>query len=81
MCAVVHRRVGSGDLYVESIEALASPSLYRLHFAADKGPRTQAVGTGDTLGCRNAAFAFTVHIDGCSDSLFEHVTVKGGPGW
>ena len=74
-------RVGAGDMYVQRIEALGPSRAFRLSFSHDVGPRAQAVAEGDTLGCRNAAFAFTVHIDGCSDSRFERLTLKGGPGF
>jgi hypothetical protein len=40
-----------------------------------------ALSVGDTLGCRNAAFAFTVHVDGCASSTLRDVTVRGGPGF
>jgi hypothetical protein len=74
-------RVGSGDVYAQTIEALGASRAYRLHFSHDVGPNTQAVQVGDTLGCRNARFAFTVHIDGCSHSRFEGLTLRGGPGF
>jgi hypothetical protein len=50
---------------------------FELKYPRDVGPRTQAVAVGDTLGCRNAGFAFTFHVDGCSDSRFQDITLLG----
>jgi hypothetical protein len=52
-----------------------------MHFGHNEGPLTQNVAVGDTLGCRNAAFAFVFHVDGCRQSSFVDITLKGGPGF
>jgi hypothetical protein len=76
-------RVGAGDMYAKSIEALGSGNdgKFRMHFGRDVGPNSQAIEVGDTLGCRNAAFAFTFFVDGCRASTFSDVTLLGGPGF
>ena len=52
-----------------------------MQFGHDVGPGSQKIAVGDTLGCRNAAFAFTFHVDGCTSSTFADITLKGGPGF
>eukprot|EP00937_MAST-01D_sp_MAST-1D-sp2_P002195 g2195.t1 len=70
-------RVGAGDLY--SMGATQTTSTRR--FAVKFRNGVSAVRVGDTLGCRNAAFAFTVHVDGCTRSTFSDITLLGGPGF
>jgi hypothetical protein len=75
-------RVGSGDMRAKSIAPSAtSKRSYIMTFGKDQGPNTQSISVGDVLGCRNAAFAFTFHVDGCSASTFRDITLKGGPGF
>ena len=52
-----------------------------MSFGRDVSADTQKISVGDTLGCRNAAFAFTFHVDGCTTSTFANITLKGGPGF
>ena len=88
-------RVGSGDLSASSIEPLPTPETdggggggggpddgrsFRMHFP-NKGQLSGGPLVGDTLGCRNAAFAFTVHVDGCARSTLRDITLEGGPGF
>lgn len=47
----------------------------------DAGPKTQSIAVGDVLGCRNAAFAFVFHVNGCTASHFRDIVLKGGPGF
>jgi hypothetical protein len=80
--------VGSQDLYAKQILPITAATAtatarrrFRMVFSGDVGPNSENIAVGDTLGCRNAAFAFTVHFDGNSDCLFQTITVKGGPGF
>lgn len=75
--------VGTSDMTASNVTAVVSagPRQFQLHYPRNVGPSAQTIAVGDTLGCRNAKFAFTFHVDGCASSLFANLTVKGGPGF
>ena len=76
-------KVGTSDLTASGVRPhpAGGPRSFELKFPRDVGPDKQDVSVGDTLGCRNGAFAFTFHVDGCSQSRFEDISVLGGPGF
>jgi len=71
-------RVGSGDLIPDQLLPNGNgENSYRLLF-----PRkiTGIIEVGDTLGCRAANYANVFHVLGCTRSVFQDITIKGGPG-
>jgi len=72
-------RIGSSDLRpTQILQNNGSVRSFRLVFSR---PINGALEVGDTLGCRNAAFAFVFHVDGNTGCTFQDITLKGGPGF